>query len=190
MSIIWPASSRWSLGWKASAGGSPTVRSCSSSGPSAAVGSGRLGRRAISSSRRSFALAAASPWRLTCALRSCLVATRLRGADLLRAVLLLGAQPLGGGGRAAPLLVGREQLPHERLQLGVAPRERIGDAVRVLPDALEVEHARRPAGVLFRRELDRRGGSLLLLAAGVLGQEVGDRLGVVADDDVSGMIAP
>ncbi len=68
----------------------PCARS-SSSGPSAAVGSGRLGRRAISSSRRSLALAACSLWRLDlraqllhrlAQLRG-LLAARLGGAELL-----------------------------------------------------------------------------------------------------------
>ena len=163
----------------------PTSRTSSSSGPGAALGSGRFGRRpsaacssgSTSASSRSSSLTRRRDraHRLDLALALGWVAGR---ADARVGLVLLGSQALQLGQQSAPA---RVELDHrvEGVRGSIAaPGKRGANAVGVLPDAPEVEHPRRRRASYLAGSFDRDGdGRLGALQPGVLGEELRPRPG-------------
>ena len=193
--------SRWSRGSKSNSGRSPTSRSTTASSsvsPSGASGSGRLGSVAASSSRSASTSSSSASSALISAETSRIARDRLARRRRPRAwprrsrrrprccsarqLLDLRAAARGGARRARAAV----EVPGGAAARERGPRGRL----RVLADALRSSRGSAPGrpsaselGVAPSRRLRPASSAS---GARVLLEELGDRLGVVADDDVLG----
>ncbi len=200
MSIISPASSRWSRGAKPNCGyGADDSRRSRPRGP--ARPSGRAGSAAAPARPAARASTSASSRLELLHPRRDLAHRRDPSARVLARALgrrdaprwpsfCSARRPSSSGaarGRRASSSITRSSRPPPIL---AAPRERRANAVGVLADQPEVEHRRtaaaRPDSARTRALDSAMATALRRLQPGVLREELGDFLRVVADDDVLG----